>query len=313
MDNKVVVIGSYNTDMIIRTSRIPQRGETIIGGQFSTVSGGKGANQAVAAARAGAKVWFIGRVGKDAFGVDARKHLLRNGINIDYIIEDEHAPTGVASIIVDDAGENSIVVASGANANLCFDDVRAAETVIAGADVMLLQLETPLDTVESAIRIAASHGVKVILNPAPANDIPDAWFSDISIITPNEVEAEMLTGVKIDSEERIVETAEIMLAKGPDAVIITLGNKGVYYCDAFKRLRLAAYEVPAVDSTGAGDVFNGALAACYSANVPIDETLRLASAAAAISVTKAGAQDAAPFLMEIHDFLKNSGKGGDRR
>jgi len=311
MKNKVIVIGSYNTDMIIKTSRIPQPGETIIGGQFSTVGGGKGANQAVAAARSGAQVWFIGRVGRDAFGMEALTNLKENGVNIDHVIQDDQDPTGVASITVDEAGENTIVVASGANANLSPDDINRAEAVIAGANVVLLQLEIPLETVAAAIRIAAKHGVQVILNPAPAQKIETELYGKISLLTPNEVEAEMLTGINIHqlADERLDQAAERMLATGAARVIITLGRKGVYYRDHDKQLRLRAYEVHAVDTTGAGDVFNGALAAFYTHEYPMEQALSLASAAAAISVTRIGAQNSAPLRAEIDEFLKKHQQG----
>lgn len=304
MKNRVAVIGSYNSDMIIKTTRIPRPGETIIGGQFSTVAGGKGANQAVAAARAGAQVWFVGRIGRDAFGMEALKNLKHDGINIDYVIQDEQAPTGVASITVDDSGENSIVVASGANANLNPADIRAAEAVIADANVVLLQLEIPFDTVETTIEIAAVHNVPVILNPAPARNIPDELLATVSILTPNEVEAEMLTGIDIDTDTQLEQAAAKVLATGTNHVIITLGKKGVFYADKQTQFRLPAYSVNAVDTTGAGDVFNGALAAFYATDVTIEEKLQRASAAAAISVTRIGAQSSAPFLAEIHDFIK---------
>lgn len=303
MKNRVVVIGSYNCDMIIKTKRIPQPGETIIGGQFSLAAGGKGANQAVAAARAGAQVWFIGRVGSDVFGREALANLKQNNINIDYVTQDEHTPTGVASIIVDEVGENSIVVASGANANLSPQDVRKAEAVIARANVALLQLEISIDTVAAAIHLAVAHSVPVILNPAPARDIPDDLLSKISLLTPNEVEAEMLTGIAIDTDKQLEQVAAMMLAKGVGRMLITLGKNGVYYADKDSQLRLRAYEVNAVDTTGAGDVFSGALAAFYHTNT-IEEALRLASAAAAISVTRIGAQNSAPYLAEIYDFIK---------
>jgi len=309
MKNKVIVIGSYNTDMIIKTSRIPQPGETIIGGQFSTVGGGKGANQAVAAARAGAQVSFISRVGRDAFGREALINLKQNGVNIDYMSQDDQAPTGVASITVDEAGENSIVVASGANANLSPEDIDRAEAVIAGANVVSLQLEIPMETVAAAIRVAAKHGVQVILNPAPAHEIETELYGKISLLTPNEVEAEMLTGINIDTDERLDQAAERMLAKGVTRLIITLGRNGVYYRDQDKQLRLRAYNVHAVDTTGAGDVFNGALAAFYQNEYPIEQAISLASAAAALSVTRIGAQNSAPLRAEIDEFIKKHQQG----
>jgi ribokinase len=207
------------------------------------------------------------------------------------VIQDDQAPTGVASITVD---------AAGANANLNPADIRAAEAVIAGANVVLLQLEIPFDTVETAVQIAAGYGVPIILNPAPAQDLPDELLAKVSILTPNEVEAEMLTGF---TESRREQAALKVLATGTERVIITLGKRGVFYADKPTQFHRPAYPVSAVDTTGAGDVFNGALAAFYSAEFTIEETLKYASAAAAISVTRIGAQTAAPSLAEIHHFL----------
>jgi len=303
MPNKVVVVGSYNTDMTIKALRIPRPGETILGGRFAIGAGGKGANQAVAAARAGASVWLVARIGNDAFGTEALRRIQQERINIDYMRRDQEAPTGVACIVVDDAGENSIVVASGANAHLQPDDISAAEAIITHADVLLLQLESPLATVIAAARLAAKHGVTVVLNPAPAQPLTTNLLEHVTIISPNEVEAEMLTGVKIDDDKSLFAAAQRLHAQGPATVLITRGPKGVFISSAAETHFLPAFQVAVMDTTGAGDVFNGCLAAFLTKDRALTEAARLAAAAAAISVTRLGAQTSAPALVEIEHFL----------
>lgn len=304
MPSKVVVVGSYNTDMTIKAARIPRPGETILGGRFAIGAGGKGANQAVAAARAGARVWLVARIGNDAFGEEALRRIQHEYINTDYLRRDSEAATGVACIVVDDAGENSIVVASGANANLQPNDLSAAEEIIAQADVVLLQLESPLPTVMAAVRLAAKHGVTVVLNPAPAQTLPANLLEHVTIISPNEVEAEMLTGVKIDGEKNLVAAAQRLHAQGPPTVLITRGPKGVFISSAGETHLLPAFQVTAIDTTGAGDVFNGCLAAFLTKARSLTAAATMASAAAAISVTRLGAQASAPRLAEIENFLR---------
>ncbi len=304
MANKVVVVGSYNADMTIKTSRIPKPGETIIGGTFSAGAGGKGANQAVAAARAGAEVWFIACVGDDAFGVQARQIMRSERVHTDFMIQDSTTPTGTAWIVVDDAGENSIIVASGANARLRPENVEAAEAAIAGADMLLVQLESPLETVNAAIQIAASHGVRVMLNPAPARTLGAEVLRNVSIISPNEVEAEMLTGVEITNEKKLDDACAVLHERGADTVLLTLGPRGVYVSSQEGNYFIPAFKVKAVDTTGAGDIFNGSLSAFLAQPRPLQEAVRLATAAAAISVTQSGAQASAPFLKDIEQFLE---------
>lgn len=304
MSNKVVVVGSYNTDLTIKTSRLPQPGETIVGGSFTMSAGGKGANQVVAAARAGAATWFIGRVGEDELGQQAIKRLHAEGVNCDFVLRDRHAPTGTAFIIVDAQGENSIVVASGANMQLQPSDIEAAATVIAAAEVMVLQLETPLETVEAAARLAAAHGVQVILNPAPAAVLGESLLRHLAVISPNAVEAEMLTGVRLAGEASLVAAAEHLLAKGVQAVLITLGSRGAFVAHRRLRQLLPAFAVRAVDTTAAGDVFSGALSAFLQPSRPLAEAVRWAAAPAALSVTRMGAMNSAPALSEIQSFLQ---------
>ena len=224
MSNSIVVLGSSNTDMIIKTARIPKPGETILGGEFSIAAGGKGANQAVAAARAGGDVVFIGRVGDDMFGKQAVNGFREDGIAVDYVITDANAPSGVALIFVDEHGENSIAVASGANAQVSPKDVNAAGDVIASAGMLLMQLEIPIETVAAAAEIASENGVKVILNPAPAQPLDDNLLKNIFILTPNETEAEKLTGCKVENELGAAKAAEILRAKGSKTLSLLSGR-----------------------------------------------------------------------------------------
>jgi len=303
---KIAVVGSSNTDMIIKTAKIPRPGETILGGEFHMAAGGKGANQAVAAARAGGVVTFIARVGSDIFGKKAVEGFIRDGIDVKYVYKDRRAASGIALIIVGADGENSIAVASGANANLTPEDVRRAERAISSAKILLMQLETPLETVREAAEIAAAYRVPVILNPAPARALDDNLLRRISILTPNETETEMLTGIKIRKESDMARASQKLLNKGVRAVFITLGSKGVFVASETEKIRriIPAFKVKAVDTTAAGDVFNGALAVALAEGRPLLEAARFANAAAALSVTKMGAQPSAPHRKEIENFLR---------
>jgi ribokinase len=304
MSKNIVVIGSSNTDMIIKLKQIPKPGETVIGGKFSTASGGKGANQAVAAVRAGGKVVFIGKIGKDMFGERIINGFKSYGLKTNNIIKDENEPSGVALIFVDDKGENSIAVASGANAFLSPENINDKADIISKAETLLLQLETPIETVETAVRIAAENKIKVILNPAPARKLSKALLKNISIITPNETEAELLTGISIKNQSD-VENAAIKLKEfGVETVIITLGSKGSFVLSKTFTSIVPAFPVKAVDTTAAGDVFNGALVVALSEKKELEEAVVFASAAAALAVTKLGAQTSAPSIEEIEKMLK---------
>ena len=310
MPNKVVVVGSYNTDMTIKTSRIPQRGETILGGSFAMHAGGKGANQAVAAARAGAEVWFIARVGDDELGRSALEILQAEGVHCEFVVRDKQAPTGTAFIIVDEHGENCIIVASGANMSLRPSDVAAASAVIASAEVLLLQLESPLETVTAAARLAHAHGCKVVLNPAPARALSTEVLRSVAVLTPNALEVEMLTGIAIHGESEMRQAAQVLLSHGVGTVLITLGARGVFAANAREEIFIPAFKVKAEDSTAAGDVFSGALCAFWQPQQTLREIVKPAAAAAALSVTKAGALNSAPRWEEIQKFLsekKNEG------
>lgn len=305
MSKRIVVIGSSNTDMIIRTERIPAPGETVIGGTFSTAPGGKGANQAVAAARAGGDVTFIARVGNDMFGEEALAGFINDNIDVTHVTRDPHAPSGVASIVVDHNGQNSIAVAGGANANLSPDDIARAAEDIKSADILVMQLETPIETVTAAAKIAHDNGVKVILNPAPAQPLTDDLLKTISILTPNESEAKMLTGITVNTDDDAKKASKALLARGVEIVIITLGPKGVLTATADQAIMTPAFKVDPIDTTAAGDVFNGSLAVAIAEGKPLEEAITFANAAAALSVTKPGAQPSAPARKDIDDFLNS--------
>ena len=306
MSRKIVVVGSSNTDMIIKTDHLPKPGETVIGGTFSTAAGGKGANQAVAAARAGGDVTFVARVGTDMFGDQAMEGLVQDNIHVDYVVRDADQPSGVALILVDEHGENSIAVASGANGKLTPADVHAAREAIAGADVVLMQLETPLDAIGEAIAMAHESGVKVILNPAPAQRLSDKILSQVSVLTPNESEAELLTGVMVEGEAHPERAANVLAQKGINTVLVTLGSRGAFVFGDGLNERIPGIEVEAVDSTAAGDVFNGILAVALAEGKPLKEAVLFANAAAALSVTKLGAQPSAPSRQEIEALLERT-------
>ncbi len=303
MSKKIVVVGSSNTDMIIKVPHVPVPGETIIGGTFSIAAGGKGANQAVAAARAGGDVTFVARVGDDMFGEQAKEGFVKDNINVDHVLSDKGAPSGVARIFVGEDGENSIAVASGANANLSPSDIEAASKSISSADILIMQLETPLDTVRKAASIASENGVKVILNPAPAQPLSDDILKHVSILTPNESEAEILTGIKVQTEDDAATAADALMAKGIETVIVTMGAKGAFVVTADSKELVAGFSVKAVDATAAGDTFNGALAVALAEGKALKTAVSFANAAAALSVTKLGAQPSAPTREEIDKFL----------
>jgi len=298
MKPRILVLGSSNTDMIIKLDRIPRPGETILGGAFVTAAGGKGANQAVGAARAGGQVTFIARVGQDMFGKQAIAGFVRDGINVKYVFRDKTNPSGVALIFVAKDGENSIAVAGGANAKLSPADVRKAKAAFAGASVLVMQLETSLETVQVAADLATKAGVRVILNPAPAQPLPDSLLKRVSILTPNETEAELLTGSTGE------DAATKLRARGVATVILTLGARGALIADASGTRLVPGFKVKAVDTTAAGDIFNGSLAVALAEGKSLEEAVRFANAAAAISVTRLGAQPSAPTRREIERFLR---------
>jgi len=301
----IVVIGSTNTDMVIRATHLPAPGETLLGGSFFMNPGGKGANQAVAAKRLGGDVTFITKTGNDIFGDTALKQFKAEGINTKFMLRDQHNPSGVALITVDDHAENTIVVASGANGTLSPTDLVPAEKLIDNEAIVLVQLEIPLETVQFAASLAAMGGAKLILNPAPAQALPDELLKQVSIITPNETEAEMLSGQTITDLASVQAAALAIRSRGVETVIITLGSKGAWISNATTEVLVEAPLVEAVDTTAAGDVFNGALAVALSEGIPLEEAVAFSCRAAAISVKRLGAQAAAPYRNELNSYLFN--------
>lgn len=303
MGAHIVVIGSSNTDMVVRVPRIPQPGETVLGGEFTMAAGGKGANQAVAAARAGGRVRFVARVGDDMFGGRALQGFGRDDIDVTHVRRDEGETSGVALIFVAADGQNSIAVAPGANGRLSPEDVREARRAIVSATVVVMSLETPIETVSAAAQIASSAGVPVILNPAPARELDAELLQRVSILTPNESEATLLTGVRVEGEDGAEYAARSLLSRGVDTVLITLGASGTFVASGEICERIPGYRVEPVDSTAAGDVFNGSLAVALAEKQPLMDAVRFANAAAALSVTRMGAQPSAPSRAEIQAFM----------
>ncbi|RNC84678.1 MAG: ribokinase [Balneola sp.] len=301
--NKIVVVGSSNTDMVIYSDRIPRPGETILGGTFKMNPGGKGANQAVAAARLGGNVSFVSSIGSDIFGKESLSNFNEAGIDSQYVSIQAGTPSGVALILVDAQGENSIAVASGANSSITTADIDKATPAIQAAQFMLIQLEIPLPIVSYCLEIAEQENCKVILNPAPAQALDDKDLQRISIITPNETEAEILTGITVTDLESARKAATALRDKGIEYVIITLGSQGAYVLTSTMDQIIPTQKVTAVDTTAAGDTFNGALAVALSENMELKEAVAFANRAAAISVTRKGAQASVPFRKELTDLL----------
>jgi len=300
MNGKILVIGSSNTDMVVQSEKLPVPGESVVGHQFLMNPGGKGANQAVAAAKLDGKVTFIAKVGNDIFGMEAKKGFEAHGMDTSYIIEDIENPSGVALIMVDAKGENCISVALGANLALKKVEIDAAEQAFVEADFLLMQLEVPLETVIHAAETANSKGIKVVLNPAPAQAIPAALYKHLHIITPNETEASMLTGIEVTDEVSAMKAAKALKAKGAEIVIITLGSKGALVVSDDMEELVPSQKVKAVDTTAAGDTFNGALVVGLSEGMALKEAVVFANKAAALSVTKMGAQSSIPLRNELN-------------
>ena len=301
----VVVFGSINMDLVVQSPRLPRKGETLTGTAFFTAAGGKGANQAVAAARLGAPTCMIGRVGDDVFGVALLAGLRADGVDSSGVAVTP-GPSGVALITVDRAGENTIVVVPGANGALDDDDLDRLDRALDGARVLLLQLEAPLTAVIEAAQLARRRGVTVILDPAPAQQLPDELYPQIDIITPNETETAALVGIAPATEALAAQAAALLLARGAGCAIIKRSDKGVYVANAQQQFQLAPFAVRAVDTVAAGDAFNGGLAAALAAHRPLAEAARWGAAAGAIAVTRAGAQPALPTRAEVLALLDSN-------
>ncbi|HID95133.1 MAG TPA: ribokinase [Candidatus Latescibacteria bacterium] len=301
---RITVIGSINMDLVIRAPRLPRTGETLFGEGFSMVPGGKGANQAVTAARIGAQVTFVGKVGRDIFGEELRTSLARERVDTRYLFTDDHAATGVALIVIDNSGDNSILVAPGANMRCNPEDVDAAAEELAAADVLLLQLEIPLETDDYAISLAKRHQVPVILDAGPASQRAVSNLKQIDILSPNETEAEALTGVKVSGLKGAEQACRSLLSKGVGTVVLKLGAQGAMIGDRDGIRHIPGVKVHVVDTTAAGDAFTAALAVALGEGKGIDEVVVWANHVGALTVTRLGAQTSLPTREEVDRFIK---------
>jgi ribokinase len=302
MKPRIVVIGSTNTDMIIKLPHLPSPGETVLGGEFTIAHGGKGANQAIAAARAGGDVSFISCVGDDIFGQKALDNLRDNGIDTTHIKVMKGIASGIALINVSQTGENSISVAPGANSHLTPSDILENSDIIKNADVILIQLEILLETVAEALTLAGKFNVPVILNPAPARHLSNVLMQNVDILTPNEKEAALLAGVSYDNMD-YENVSTKLVESGPETVIITLGENGAYYHKGGKGNTISGYKVNVTDTTAAGDTFNGYLAVSLACGANTEIAVKTANRAASLAVTKMGAQTSIPYMEEVNAFL----------
>lgn len=303
---KLVVLGSVNADHVLQVPSFPRPGETLHGQGYCVIPGGKGANQAVAAARLGADVAFIACVGDDSFGVNIRQVFAKDGINIEAVMIEKNKPTGIAMIQVAASGENSICISAEANGCLTESRLQPHAHLIADADMLLMQLETPLEAIISAAKIAAEADTKVVLNPAPAQPLTDDLLKLVDIITPNETEAEQLTGIKVNDMASAGRAAEKLHSKGIKLVMITLGSQGVWVSENGQGQQIKGFRVKAVDTTAAGDTFNGALLTRLLEGADLADAVRFAHAAAAITVCGVGAQSSIPYRNAVDNFLINA-------
>jgi ribokinase len=303
---RLVVVGSLNMDLVVRTPHLPRPGETILGREFMRAPGGKGANQTVAAAKLGATVHMVGRVGGDDFGRALRDNLRAAGADDTCVSTENSAATGIAIIEVEDSGQNTIIVAPGANAHVTCDDVDEARSIVASSQAVIAQLEIPLDTVGYALNMAHAAKVLTILNPAPAQPLSTELLSVVDLLVPNETEAAQLTGVEVKDEAGAEQAARQLQERGARAVVITLGERGALALNAQGARRVPAFRVKAIDTTAAGDAFVGALATAYAAHRDLDAALREASAAGALAATRLGAQPSMPTRAELDEFLERA-------
>ncbi len=298
------MFGSINLDLVTRTHRLPKPGETLAGISFFTASGGKGANQAVAAAKLGMTTWMIGRVGGDSFGQELLESLQQSGVKCDRIFIDETTTSGIATIAVEDTGENTIIIVPGANAGVNESDCDRLTDLLPDAAALLLQLEIPLSAVLAAAKKAQDAGVPVILDPAPAGELPPELYSLIDIITPNETELSLLTGIAVRDVETAREAISELQRRGVRTAIAKLGAKGVLCARGEEQFFVPPFEVEAVDTVAAGDAFNGALAVAIAEGLSLPEAVRWGAAAGALAVTKPGAQSALPSRLTFEEFLR---------
>jgi ribokinase len=296
--NKIIVIGSANTDMVVKSKALPLPGETILGGSFFMNAGGKGANQAVAAARLGGNVTLVAKLGNDIFGTQTIAGLQKENINTSYVFVDATTPSGTALIMVNEEGENCIVVAPGANAKLLPADIELVNE-LSEAEIILMQLEIPMPTIEAVASIAKRNRQKLMINPAPAQALDDTLLDGLFLITPNETEATLLTGIKVTNEATASQAADIFLNKGVQHVIITLGKQGAYFQNNKERFITTAPIVKATDTTAAGDTFSGAIAVALTEKMDWKKALEFAVQAASVSVTRMGAQASVPYRHEL--------------
>lgn len=299
----IAVVGSSNMDLVVKSKRIPVTGETILGGDFIMVPGGKGANQAVAAAKLGAQVFFIAKLGDDIFGLQSLNNFKKEGVNTKYVLQTKDAPSGVALIMVDDEGNNVIVVAPGANHKLSPDDVNAAESDIASSGALVAQLEVPIETIEFAASLANKSKVPFILDPAPAQKLSAELLNMVDVLTPNETEAQILTGVEVKDQKSANAAAQKLLECGVKNVILTMGATGYLSVGKEDTEFVAARKVTAADSTAAGDAFTGSLAVGLAKGQTLSEAALFANDVAAVSVTRMGAQPSMPTVEEIDRFI----------
>ena len=304
LDRRVVVVGSANMDMVVSCERFPRPGETVLADKFGMYPGGKGANQAVACAKLGGNVALLAKMGDDMFRERLAESLGSSGVDLSHVLVHEAAPTGIALITVDRSGQNEIVVVSGSNMQLSPDDVRAHEDVFEGAAVVLLQLEIPIETVVEAARRGKSAGALVVLNPAPGRDLPDELLKNVDVITPNESEAEILSGIAVSDQATALAAAAILQKRGVSDIVITLGSRGALHVAAGSSRQFPAYEVEPVDTTAAGDAFTGALAFGLASGQEVPESIVMANAVAAFAVTRMGAQTSMPSFAELSEFLE---------
>jgi ribokinase len=308
----ILVLGSFMMDLVVRTPRAPIAGETLIGDSFGRFPGGKGANQAVAAARLGGEVMMAGKVGEDMFGDEMVSVLSANRVDTRHILRDKSAATGVGSIVLERSGQNRIIVVPGANLHYTTEETERLEPVIASADLLMMQLEMEPAVIERAAELAARHGVPVILNPAPAQPLSDDLLRNVTCLTPNETELELLTGMKTDSMDSVKRAAQALLDRGVKHVVVTLAEKGALVCSKDGFYYALGFPVEPVDTVAAGDSFNGALAVRFVKGDTLSEAAHYANAVGALTVTREGAIPSLPTLEEVEQFLKLSERGSNK-